>query len=81
MIPELYKIEFYQIEDEMGKIKPDTYVVEVSVKLYPSRHLYPTSKGEVYIKALGGKTKLSALQIQEQVLMLRSAHSEAIRDY
>ena len=70
--PDLYKIEFYPIEDEKEKIKPDTYVVEVSVKFHPARHLYSTSKGDVYIKTPGGKKKLSTLQIQEQVLMRSS---------
>lgn len=79
--PDRYKIEFYPIEDKMGKIKPDTYVVEVSVKLHPSRHLYSTSKGEVYIKTPGGKKKLSALQIQEQVLMRSADHHKRERSY
>lgn len=70
--PDLYNIKFNKIATTSGAVQPDTYIVEVDVFPYPSDWLYATSKGEVFIKTLGGKRKLSNLQIQEQILLRRS---------
>jgi hypothetical protein len=43
------------------------YVVEVVVKSWTNDILFSTSKGEVYIKTEGGKKKLDAYGIQEEL--------------
>ena len=43
------------------------YVVEVVVKSWTNDILFSTSKGEVYIKTEGGKKKLVAYGIQEEL--------------
>lgn len=49
------------------EIVDDLYIVEVVVKKWKNDILFSTSKGEVYIKTEGGKKKLDAYGIQEEL--------------
>ena len=59
------EVIFQNIADE-SKIIEELYVVEV-VKSWTNDILFSTSKGEVYIKTEGGKKKLDAYGIQEEL--------------
>ena len=60
------EVIFQNIADE-SKIIEELYVVEVVVKSWRNDILFSTSKGEVYIKTEGGKKKLDAYGIQEEL--------------
>ena len=60
------EVIFQNIADE-SKIIEELYVVEVVVKSWTNDILFSTSKGEVYIKTEGGKKKLDAYGIQEEL--------------
>ena len=60
------EVIFQNIADE-SKIIEGLYVVEVVVKSWTNDILFSTSKGEVYIKTEGGKKKLDAYGIQEEL--------------
>lgn len=60
------EVVFQNIADE-NKIMEDLYVVEVVVKSWKNDILFSTSKGEVYIKTEGGKKRLDAYGIQEEL--------------
>jgi len=60
------EVVFQNIADE-SKIIEDLYVVEVVVKSWTNDILFSTSKGEVYIKTEGGKKRLDAYGIQEEL--------------
>lgn len=66
--PDLYTINFKEIVNGNGILK-DTYIVEIVVKSCDSELLYCTSRGEVFIKTEGGKTKLTPTQIQREILL------------
>lgn len=61
-----FEVIFQNIADE-SKIIEELYVVEVVVKSWTNDILFSTSKGEVYIKTEGGKKKLDAYGIQEEL--------------
>ena len=50
-----------------GRMSRNLHVVEVVVKSWTNDILFSTSKGEVYIKTEGGKKKLDAYGIQEEL--------------
>lgn len=60
------QISFEQVayNDEIVR---DLYVVEISVEPISSEFLFVTSKNEIYMKTDGGKRKLDAIQIQEEL--------------
>ncbi|RHP30660.1 MULTISPECIES: RNA-binding domain-containing protein [Clostridia] len=60
------EVIFQNIADE-SKIIEELYAVEVVVKSWTNDILFSTSKGEVYIKTEGGKKKLDAYGIQEEL--------------
>ena len=60
------EVIFQNIADE-SKIIEELYVVEVVVKSWTNDIIFSTSKGEVYIKTEGGKKKLDAYGIQEEL--------------
>ena len=65
-ISDCVEVIFQNIADE-SKIIEELYVVEVVVKSWTNDILFSTSKGEVYIKTEGGKKKLDAYGIQEEL--------------
>jgi hypothetical protein len=69
--PSVYRINIEKVYDrELNEIA-DLCIVEISVEPYQNSYLYSTSKGEVYIKTDGGKKKLSALELQQEILLRR----------
>lgn len=69
--PSVYRINVEKVYDrELNEIA-DLCIVEISIESYQNNFLYSTSKGEVYIKTDGGKKKLSALELQQEVLLRR----------
>lgn len=62
--PDLVHINFWEIVDEQGKLIPELYIVEISVKAEMHDELFATSKNEVYMKTESGKRKLSAHEVQ-----------------
>lgn len=66
--PDIYYIKFHPVASSEGTLISDSYIVEIGVAPSYSSRLFSTAKGDVYIKTPGGKKKLTALQIQEQVI-------------
>ena len=50
-----------------SKIIPDLYVVEIAVEADTSDILFATSKNEVYVKTDGGKRRLDAYELQQEL--------------
>lgn len=50
-----------------NEIIKDLFVVEISVESVASNILFSTSKNEIYIKTDGGKRKLNAFEIQQEL--------------
>lgn len=48
-------------------VAQDLYVIEIIVKPWTNDILFSTSKGDVYIKTEGGKQKLDAQGIQNEL--------------
>lgn len=67
--PDIYYIKFNPVSSQESEIVSDTYIIEIGITPYHSNRLFSTAKGDVYIKTVGGKEKLTALQIQEQVIL------------
>lgn len=69
--PDMYNISFNKVATKSGNIQPDIYIIEVDVFPHNANWLYSTSKGDVYVKTVGGKKKLSSRQIQEEIIRRR----------
>jgi hypothetical protein len=65
--PTGYEINFFPILD-LDKVEQNLFIVEVKIPSSQSELLFSTGKGEVYIKTDAGKKKLSALEIQKEIL-------------
>lgn len=65
---DILKIEYEKILNG-EEIEKDLYIVEVIVKSRRSDILFSTAKGEVYIKTEGGRQKLDAQGIQNELIM------------
>ena len=50
-----------------GEVIDDLYVVEISVESVPSKVLFSTSRNEVYLKSDGGKRRLNAFEMQQEL--------------
>lgn len=69
--PDMYSISFNKVATKSGDILSDVYIIEVDVFPHYANWLYSTSKGDVYVKTVGGKRKLSSRQIQEEIIRRR----------
>lgn len=65
--PTKYRIELHQLSDGTKPI-PNLYVVEVRVPSIRKTLLFATGNQEIYVKTDSGKKKLSALEIQYELL-------------
>ncbi|MGC5802690.1 RNA-binding domain-containing protein [Ralstonia pseudosolanacearum] len=65
--PTKYRIYLHQVTDGIKPI-PDLYVVEVRVPSIRKTLLFATGSQEVFVKTDAGKKKLSALEIQYELL-------------
>ncbi len=65
--PTKYRIDLHQVTDGIKPI-PDLYVVEVRVPSIRKTLLFATGSQEVFVKTDSGKKKLSALEIQYELL-------------
>jgi energy-coupling factor transporter ATP-binding protein EcfA2 len=65
--PTAYRIELHTISDG-AKIVPNLYLVEVTVPSSRRTLLFATGSQEVYVKTDAGKKKLSAVEIQQELL-------------
>ena len=63
-----YELKFEKITNENNEIIEDLYIVELIVYSSVSKVLYATGSGDVYVKLNGVKQKLSAYQIQTEVI-------------
>lgn len=67
LAPTAFQVELHPVSTESGKIA-DLYVVEVRVPGTQRTLLFSTGSREVYVKTDAGKKKLSALDIQHELL-------------
>lgn len=65
--PTRYQIELHQITDG-ARPMPSLYIVEVRVPSIRKTLLFATGSQEIYVKTDSGKKKLSALEIQYELL-------------
>ncbi|MBT3315803.1 MAG: AAA family ATPase [Anaerolineae bacterium] len=65
LAPSSYEINLHPVKKEKS---PDLYLVEVKIPSSESELLYSTGKGDVYIKTDAGKKKLSAQELQREIL-------------
>lgn len=65
--PTKYRIELHQVSNGT-KLIPNLYVVEVRVPSIRKTLLFATGSQEIYVKTDSGKKKLSALEIQYELL-------------
>ncbi len=65
--PTKYRIELHQVSDGT-KLIPNLYVVEIRVPSIRKTLLFATGSQEIYVKTDSGKKKLSALEIQYELL-------------
>lgn len=74
--PTRYRIDLHQVTDGVSLI-PDLYVVEVKVPSVRKTLLFATGNQEVFVKTDAGKKKLSALEIQYELLDRHGIDSES----
>jgi hypothetical protein len=67
LAPTRYQIDLHSVSDGQNTI-PNLYVVEVRVPSVRRSLLFATGSQEVYVKTDSGKKKLSALEIQRELL-------------
>lgn len=67
LAPTRYRIELHPVSDGVRAI-PNLYLVEVRIPSIRQVLLFATGNQEVYVKTDSGKKKLSALQIQQELL-------------
>lgn len=65
--PTSYQIELHPVSDG-GRLVRDLYVVEVKIPAVRRTLLFATGSQEIYVKTDGGKRKLSAVEIQCELL-------------
>lgn len=65
--PTSYQIELHPVSDG-GRPVRDLYVVEVKIPAVRRTLLFATGSQEIYVKTDGGKRKLSAVEIQYELL-------------
>lgn len=67
LAPTRYRIELHPVSDGAQPI-PDLYLVEVRIPSIRRTLLFATGSQEVHVKTDSGKKKLSALEIQQELL-------------
>lgn len=67
LAPTRYQIDLHPVSDGQNKL-PNLYVIEVRVPSVKRSLLFSTGSQEVYVKTDSGKKKLSALEIQQELL-------------
>jgi Putative DNA-binding domain len=67
LAPTAYEIYLHPVSDG-GRYVPDLYLVEVRIPPARRTFLFSTGNQEVYVKTDAGRKKLSALEIQQELL-------------
>ena len=66
--PTAYQIKMHKVYDLKKEEVPNLYIIEIAVPPVSSDYLYSIGNGEVYVKTDAGKKKLTALEIQKEIL-------------
>jgi hypothetical protein len=75
--PSSYKMAFHKISDGSAIIK-DLYLIEILVPSVNGKLLYATGREDVYVKTDAGKKKLTAIELQMEVLRRHGLDDKAL---
>ncbi|HEU4557886.1 MAG TPA: RNA-binding domain-containing protein [Longimicrobium sp.] len=67
LAPTAYRVELHSVSDGENII-PDLYVVEIRIPASRRGFLFSTGSQEVYVKTDAGKKKLTALELQQELI-------------